>query len=200
VVDSISDLSVGMTITAISSGTLGGLPTLTRARLNTGAQDADRGKPFIKMNTAKAFADGITLTLKGYGVNTINKALGCDITLSNFKLTQTPLTTTVRGTISDTTAIDVNGTYGVSKGVFIEGFGVNNSTSNPIAAIADVDEALGQITSTVNQTLASGTTLNIIGSSNSYTITGDITVNKVPASSTTIYLDLDKLLTLGTAS
>ena len=33
VVDSISDLSVGMTITAISSGTLGALPTLTRARI-----------------------------------------------------------------------------------------------------------------------------------------------------------------------
>jgi len=198
-VDSISDLSVGMTITAISSGTLGALPTLTRAR--SYSEGSNRTKSFIKMNAAKAFANGITLTLKGYGMNTVNKALGCDITLSNFKLTQTPLTTTVRGAISDTTAIDVNGTYGISKGVFIEGFGVDNSVSNPIAAIADADETGGRITSTTAQTLASGTTLNIIGSSNSYTITGDITVNKVPTSNgKIIYLDLDKLLTLGTAS
>lgn len=199
-VDSISDLSIGMIVTAISSGTLGSLPTLTRVNLSPDAIPIYKGKPQIKMNTAKAFADGVTLTLKGYSTSVINKALGCDITLSNFKLTQTPLTTTVRGTISNSTAIDVNGTYGISKGAFIEGFGVDNSTSNPIAAVPDVDEAGGRITSTVNQTLSAGTVLNIIGSSNSYTITGDITVNKIPTSSTTIYLDLDKLLTLGTAS
>ena len=201
VVDSISDLSIGMTITAISSGTLGALPTLTRARIGANVVgQINRNKPFIKMSSAKAFANSITLTLKGYGMSTVNKALGCDVTLSNFKLTQTPLTTTVRGAISASTAINVNGTYGISKGAFIEGFGVDNSVSNPIVAVADADSAEGQITTTTAQTLASGTTLNIIGSSNSYTITGDITVNKVPASGTTIYLDLDKLLTLGTAS
>ena len=200
-VDGIDDLSIGMIVTAISSGTLGSLPNLTRVNLSeTSLSPSNWGKPQIKMSAAKAFADGITLTLKGYGTSVINKALGCDITLSNFKLTQTPLTTTVRGAISNSTAIDVNGTYGISKGAFIEGFGVDNSTSNPIAGIADVDETNGRITSTVNQTLSAGTVLNIIGSSNSYTITGDITVNKMPTSSTNIYLDLDKLLTLGTAS
>ena len=60
--------------------------------------------------------------------------------------------------------------------------------------------AEGRITTTTAQTLAGGTTLNIIGSSNSYTITGDITINKVPSVASSIYLDLDKLLTLGTAS
>ena len=200
-VDSISDLSIDMTITAISSGTLGSLPTLTRARIGENDVRADlRNKPFIGMNVAKAFANGITLTLKGYGMSTVNKALGCDITLSNFKLTQTPLTTTVRGAISDSTAIDVNGTYGISKGAFIEGFGVDNSVSNPIAGVATASLAEGRITTTTAQTLAGGTTLNIIGSSNSYTITGDITINKVPSAASSIYLDLDKLLTLGAAS
>lgn len=198
-VDSVSDLSIGMTVTAISSGTLGSLPTLTNVNLSeTVAVLSNRGKPAIKLSTAKAFADGITLTLKAQSTSSINKALGCDITLSNFKLTQTPLTTTVRGTISNSTAIDVNGTYGISSGAFMEGFGVDNSTSNPIAAIATKDDTTGQITSTVNQTLSAGTVLNIIGSSNSYTITGDITVNKMPANGTTVYLDLDQLLTLGT--
>ena len=200
-IDNASDLSIGMIITAISSGTLGSLPTLTSVGLNESSVIlSNRNRAHIKMNTAKAFADGITLTLKGYSASVINKALGCDITLSNFKLTQTPLTTTVRGAISNSTAIDVNGTYGISKGAFIEGFGVDNSTSNPITAITDVDATAGRIESTVNQTLSAGTVLNIIGSSNSYTITGDITVNKMPANNTTVYLDLDKLLTLGTGS
>ena len=200
-IDSASNLSIGMVVTAISSGTLGSLPTLTSVGLNeSSAILSNRSRSHIKMNYAKAFADNITLTLKAKSTSSINKALGCDITLSNFKLTQTPLTTTVRGAISDSTAIDVNGTYGISSGAFMEGFGVDNSTSNPIAAIATKDDTTGRITSTVNQTLSAGTVLNIIGSSNSYTITGDITVNKMPTSSTNIYLDLDKLLTLGTAS
>ena len=194
IVDDISDLAVDMQITAISSGTLGSAPTLTRVAIS------DNFNRFIKMNAQKAFADGITLTLKGYGINTIDKATGCNVILSNFKLIQTPLTTTVRGAVSGSTAITVNGTYGISKDAYFEGFGVDNSVDNPVRAVPTPSSSAGTITSTTNQTLADNTTLNIIGSSSSYTVTGDITLNKMPTSNTTIYLDLDKLLTVGTAS
>ena len=188
-----SQMVVGMTITAISAGTLGAAPTLTQVGIGpTGNQ--------IKMSSGKAFADGITLTLKGYGVSVTNSVLGMDVVINNMTITQEPTTTTVRGAVSASTAIDVNGTYGISKGAFIEGFGVDNSVSNPIAAIADPDAAQGQITSTTAQTLADGTTLNILGSSDTFSIKGDITVNSFPSRSVTLYLDLDKFLTLGTAS
>lgn len=199
-VDNISDLSTGMIVTAISSGTLGTPPTLAKINLSPNAQPINKGRPQIKLNSAKAFADGITLTLKGYNINVVNRALGCDVTLSNFKLTQNPIQRTVRGAVSDSANITLNGTYGISKGAFIEGFGVDNSVSNPITEVTTSSEATGTIVVTRNQTLTANTVLNIIGSSDSYTVTGDVTVNKVPTSNKTIYLDLDKILTLGTAS
>ena len=110
-----------------------------------------------------------------------------------------PLTTTVRGAISSSTTVNVNGTYGISKGAYIEGFGVNNSSNNPLTAVS-ISETAGSITTTIAQTLTANTTLNILGSSNSYKITGDITIDKMPTTNKTIYLDLDKILTRGTAS
>jgi hypothetical protein len=193
-VDDISDLEIGMTVVGQST---------TLSRVFTAPYNADnpeiRNKPRIKLASAKALADNTTLVARGYGINAINKALGIDIVFSNFKLIQTPLTTTVRGAIEDSTTVSVNGTYGISKGAYIEGFGVNNATNNPLTAVS-ISSSAGSLTTTVAQTLTANTTLNIIGSSNSYTITGDITVNKFPTASKAVYLDLDQILTLGTAS
>ena len=200
-IDDISDLEVGMSVVGQSC---------TLVRVVTGAYNeanpAIRNKPRIKLSTGKAFTDTATLTARGYGKNAVEKAIGCSITFSNFKLIQTPLTTTVRGDSNTSrTQVDVDGTLGIGKSAvegvntYIEGFGVDNSTSNPIAGVSASSSA-GYLTMTTNQTLLAGTTLNIINCSNSYTITGDITVRRMPASTKTIYLDLDKLLTLGTAS
>jgi|2_EtaG_2_1085320.scaffolds.fasta_scaffold03459_2 hypothetical protein len=200
-IDSISDLEIGMAV-------VGQNCTLTR--VFTGAYNAttpaSRNKPQIKLSTGKAFADGAELTVRGHGKNAVEKAIGCSVTFSNFKLTQAPLTTTVRGDSNTSrTQVDINGTYGIGKSdvegvnTYIEGFGVDNSTDNPIAGISANADA-GYLTMTTNQTLIEGTTLNIINCSNSYTITGDITVHRMPTSTKTIYLDLDKILTLGTAS
>ena len=200
IIDDISDLEIGMTVVGQSC-------TLTR--VFTGAYNAttpaSRNKPQIKLSAGKAFADGAELTARGHGKNAVEKAIGCSVTFSNFKLIQTPLTTTVRGAISASRSVTVNGTYGIGvsavSGVetYIEGFGVNNAVDNPLTGVT-IDEDEGTLTTTTVQTLADNTTLNIIGSSNSYTVTGDITVNRMPTSTKTIYLDLDKLLTLGTAS
>tara|TARA_R110002020_G_scaffold99601_2_gene236143 strand:+ start:7666 stop:8946 length:1281 start_codon:yes stop_codon:yes gene_type:complete len=199
-IDDISDLEIGMSVVGQSC-------TLTR--VFTGAYNATnptiRNKPRIKLSTAKALVDTTTLTARGYGKNAVEKAIGCSITFNNFKLIQKPLTTTVRSAVSNSTSVTVGGTYGIGvsavSGVetYIEGFGVDNSTDNPIVGVS-ASEASGTLTMTTNQTLVAGTNLNIINCSNSYTITGDITVHRMPASTKTIYLDLDEILTLGTAS
>ena len=193
-VDDISDLEVGMAVVGQSA-------TLTRVLIGspTATNPSIRDKPRIRLSAAKALTDDSTLTARGHGVNAINKALGIDIVFSNFKLIQTPLTTTVRGAISSSTTVNVNGTYGISKGAYIEGFGVVNTSNNPLTAVG-ISSSAGSITTTVAQTLVDKTVLNIIGSSNSYKVTGDITINKFPASNKAVYLDLDELLTVGTAS
>lgn len=189
----VSGLRVGMPIQSISSGTLGGAVSLTKVAIGS------TGKGF-KMTSGKAFADGITLTLRGYGLEVINNSLGLKMTINNMIIKQLPTTTAVRSAVSNATAITVVGTYGISAGAFIEGFGVDNSVSNPITDVSTPSSGAGTIAVTTNQTLTAGTALNILGSSDSFSIQGDITIESFPSRDVTLYLDLDKLLTLGTAS
>ena len=198
-VDTISDLTTGMTITGVSSGTLSGTPSLSRVAIYSDTANFP-GKPFIKLSASQVFADGITLTTKGRGVNAIKKSSGIDITINEMTLTQTPLTKTVRAAVDNSTTITLNGTYGVSKGAYLEGFGMNNATNNPIDEVTTPSSSAGDVVVTVAQTLDAGTVLNVEGSSNKYTVKGSITINKFPTSNTTVYLDLDDILTLGTAS
>jgi hypothetical protein len=168
---------------------------------------SESNNPVVKFNTSKVLPNNTTIPVKGYGASTINKTTpSINVVFSGFELTQKPLTTTVRGTgNTDRTQVDVNGTYGIGKSevvgvnTYVEGFGVNNSTDNPIRGVS-AGEDDGYLILTTNQTLIEGTVLSIINSSNSYTLTGDITINKMPTSNKIIYLDLDKILTLGTSS
>ena len=203
-VDDITGLTVGMTVTGVSAGSLSGTPTLTRVAKYKGTViPSNRGKQFVKFSVAQSLADGTTVTVKGYGANAIEKATGCKLKLEDFKIVQNPLTTTVRGDISSSQTINVNGTLGIGKttgGTYIEGFGVNNhGSNNPLTGVS-IHATQGNIVSTVAQTLLSGTVLNIVGCSNSYTLTGKITIEKFPTSNKIIYLDLDKILRVGTAS
>jgi len=198
-VDSISDLTTGMTVTAVSSGSLSGTPTLTKVAL----QKRDTpfpNAPFVKLSSAQVFADGVTLTLKGTGVNAINKAADTIIVINEMTLTQKPLTKTVRADVDNSTNITLNGTYGISKGAYLEGFGMNNSVNNPITEVATPSSSAGTVVTTTAQVLDAGTVLNVEGSSDSYTVRGSVTINQFPISNKTIYLDLDSILTLGTQS
>ncbi len=193
-VTKVSNLSLGMVVTGVSSGSLNGTPTITKI-ITTGLTS----KKQLKFSLTQVFADGVVLTVRAYGISAINKALEMNMEVNDMVLTQTPLTKTIRGAVSSSSDVTINGTYGVSKGAFIEGFGVNNSVSNPITEVTASSTA-GTIVTTTAQTLAALTVINIIGSSNTYTVKGSITVNSFPSAGKTIYLDLDKILTLGTAS
>lgn len=193
-VTKISNLSIGMVVTGVSSGSLSGTPTIATVKI------AKSGKLNIALSVSQVFADGVVLTVRAYGISTINKALEMNMEINDMVLTQTPLTKTIRGAVSSSTDITVNGTYGISEGAFIEGFGVNNSVSNPLTDVSVPSSTAGTIVTTTAQTLAANTVINIIGSSDTYTVKGSITVNSFPSASKTIYLDLDEILTLGTAS
>ena len=198
-VDKNSHLTVGMKIVGVSSGSLAGSPVLSRVYTGK-VKGLNFGQPSIKLSAGQVFANGVVLTVRAYGIAAINRALQMNFKLNDITLKQTPLTTTVRGAVDNATAVTVSGTYGISKGAFIEGFGINNSVSNPIVAVADSDASEGILTLTVNQTIADKTVLSIIGSSNGYTLKGNASITTFPPANQTIYLDLDKILTLGTAS
>ena len=204
VMDSISNLSVGMQVVGTSSGSISGVPVLTKVGVYSGSisQPQRRGKSFIKMDQGESLADGVTLTFKGYGSDVFQNVNGLEIEFKDLKIVATPVTTLVRGAVSSSATVPVSGTYGIgasSSGTYIEGFGVDNaSADNKIQSVV-IDGAEGALELASAQTLADNTKLTIIGCALKYTITGKALIKKFPTANTTVYLDLDKLLSVGTA-
>ena len=202
VMDSVDNLGVGMAIHSVSAGSISGSPRVIKAQKYPPTSTVSPGEPFVKFSVAQAFSDNVTITFRAYGPSNIKNSTGVEVEFQDLKLEVVPLTTTVRGGISSTTAVNVDGTYGIGKstdGTYIEGLGVDNTSDNPITGVSASSSA-GSITTTVAQTLAAGTKLNIIGCAKKYKLTGRAIVKKFPTSDTTIYLDADDLLRLGTAS
>jgi len=191
VVDDLTDLSEGMTITGVSSGSLSGTPNIISINTDTKT---------LTLSSAQTFADGITLTIKAYGSNAIREATGMDLDFATFTATATQLSKTVRTDISGTT-INLNGTYGVCGGghVTLRGFGVDNSSTNTVQSVSASSSA-GSAVVQVSQTLPSGTVLYFDGSARIITITGTVITNRQPNSDRTINLDLTKFLAAGAAS
>jgi len=157
----------------------------------------------ISLGSVQTIADGVTLTFKAYGTSTISNIEGLDtsVAVQPGRLTPVPLTKTVRTNSSGTT-VDLNGTYGIAGGnhVTVTGLNVNNLTTNTVASVSASSSA-GSIVMTLDQTgVTTGTTLKFTGSSKKIEINGVIKVTKQPKVNTTIYLNLDNILAVGTAS
>ena len=200
--DSVDNLGVGMAIHSVSAGSISGSPRVIKAQKYPPTSTVSPGEPFIKFNITQAFSDNVIITFRAYGSDNIKNSAGLEIEFQDLKLEATPLTKTVRGAISSSTTVTLNGTYGVGKstdGTYIEGLGVNNTSNNPITGVSASSSA-GSITTTVAQTLVDGTKLHVIGCASEYKLTGRAVIKKFPSANTTIYCDLSDLLRLGTAS
>ena len=189
VVDDLTDIGIGSIITGVSAGSLSGTPRVTAI---------DTATKTLTLDSAQTFSDGITLTFKAYGSSNIKKAIGLDVSFDLYPVvTPTTLTKTVRADTSSTT-ITLNGTYGVAGGSFasISGFGVDNSTTNKVRTI-EASSSAGSILVNVSQTLPQGTVITFGGCHQVINFKGGINITKYPTASKTIYLDLDKLITVG---
>ena len=202
VMDSVDNLGVGMAIHSVSAGSISGSPRVIKAQKYSPTSKVSPGEPFVKFSVAQAFSDNVTVTFRAYGSDNIKNSTGIEVEFQDLKLEATPLTKTVRGAISSSTTINVDGTYGVGKstdGTYIEGLGVNNTSDNPITGVSESSSA-GSITTTVAQTLVAGTKLHVIGCASEYKLTGRAVIRKFPSANTIIYCDLGDLLRLGTTS
>ena len=194
-VDDLTDISVGMFITGVSSGSLTGEPFII---------SIDTETKTIKINSAQTFADGITLTFRAYGSNSIFNAIGARFTFNAVTVTPTVLTKALRTDTSSSASIDLVDTYGIAGGnvVTYVGVDVDNSVSNRVTEIAtaDVEGSNGVITVEKAQSLAQGQVLTFIGSFAIINFSGNITVNTYPNANRTINFDIDKFLSVGTAT
>ena len=191
-VDDLTDLTEGMVVTAVSSGSLSGTPTVTAIDANTKT---------LTLSSAQTFADGITLTLQARGANLIQSAISVSLAIGVFTATETELTKTVRTDPSGTT-VNLNGTYGIAGGgnVKMRGVNVNNNGANTVQSVTASSSA-GSMVVQLDQTgLKTGTVLYFKGSTRIITIKGSIIINQHPNSARTVKLNLDNFITLGAAS
>ena len=195
VVDDLTDLVVGMRIHAVSSGSLSGTPTVTAIDENTKT---------LTLSAAQTFADGITLTFRAYGSSLISTATGLNMELGQL----TPkivdiLETAVRANVSASAEITLTGAYGLAGGNVVSFSGINVSEEPDninVTEVAHTSSTIAAITASGPHTLEKGTLLRFIGSVREIRTVGTATIKQYPTSDRTIYLDLDKFITVGAAS
>lgn len=197
VVDDVTDIGVGSTITAISGGgSLSGTPTVTKVDATTKE---------ITINTAQTFPDGNTLTFVAQGPAAIFEAIGVVLKAHGGRVeAATVLTATVSG--GSGTTVNVNGTYGIAGGSVLgfSGLNVDNSGNNNINVVT-ASETAGSFTCDTSQSLTAGTTLsfrpvdrNKVHCTN-ITVSGAIDVANFPLANKTVYIDVDTFLTVGSS-
>lgn len=190
VVDSLTGIGVG---TQIVSGTgLSGTPSVL---------SIDEESKTLTLSDAQSFSDGVTLTFIARNSENIKAATGLDLTFTLYpEVTSKILTKTVRAGGSGTT-INLNGTYGIAGGnhVGITGLGVDNSSANKVTSVSASSTA-GSIVVQNSQSLLPGGVISFKGCSQTINFLGNIQINKYSSANTTVYLDLDKLITVGAAS
>ncbi len=178
-----------MVISAVSSGSLTGNPSI---------KNVDTDTKTITLSTAQTFADGITLTFDAIGFTRIKAATGAAVNLKKISSTTVALTKTVRGDVSSSTTITLDGTYGISKDNIYKGFGVDNSSSNKVTNVHTPSSSAGQIYVETAQTLTDGTKLHFSGTTRAINTALRLNVLKYPESNTTINILLDNFITPGT--
>ena len=200
-VASLTDLAVGMELT-FHKGT-------TAPSASTRIRSIDTDTKIITFSTAVAFEDGETMTFKAYGSRYINAAIGLDLLIKGVTFEGEKLTTTVRATVSASTTVTLDATNGIGGGNFIgyTGVGVNNASTNKITSVTpDPDAGDGSLDGDgamvvqLAQTLSADTVLTFIDIHKIINFAGSISITKYPTANKTIYLDLEKIITLGVAS
>ena len=199
-VDDLTDIGVGSIITGVSSGSLSGTPRVTA--IDTVAKT-------LTISSAQTFADGITLTFKAYGAKNINKATGMTLSFRAVAFEGNTVTSTLRddsdGDYTTSTTVRLGATLGISGGSVVryKGEGVNNSSANTVTSVTpdpDGSDGDGAMVVSLTQTLRKGAIITFDGCHSIVNFKGSVNITKYPTANKTIYLDLEKIITLGTAS
>ena len=153
-VDDLTDITEGMVITAVSSG------SLTSASITA----IDTNEKTLTLSAAQTFADGITLTLQARGSSQIQSAIGVNLSIGTITATETELIKTVRTDVGSTT-VNLNGTYGIAGGghVKIKGANVNNATANTVQSVSASEGAGSMVMSLDQSGISAGTKLTFEG-------------------------------------
>ena len=191
--DDVTDVSVGMLISGVSSGSLSGAPYILYV---------DTATKTLTMSEAQTFADGITLTFRAEGSAAIKTAIGLDVEFVQYPTVKPEvLKKTVRAGSSSTT-INLNGTYGIAGGSIaaISGLNIDNTSENLVVSVSASSSAGSIVVGAAQSDLITGTTLTFSNTHQTINIICTINITQFPTANRTIYLDIDKFITVGAAS
>ena len=206
-----SGLSIGMTLYYLKS-TTSPVNQAGEAIANSVIASIDSALGEIKFTHEVAFEDGETMTLRAYGSKAIYYNTGAILSFGQATLTAPLLQKTVRadsdGDLTPSQTITLTDTHGLSGGNTIKyaGLGVDNSGTNAVNVVTPDCPDLtssgaldndGAITVQLTQTLKQGTVLSFIDIYSEATIIFDTSIKQFPESSTNLYLDLNKIFSVG---
>jgi len=191
VIDSLTDIGVGMIIHSLGSGggTLVGTPTIL---------EIDEVNKELTLSSAQTFPDGQALIFRAIGLDAIRSATGVGFTFEKLSATADEISKTVRTTASGNN-IDLNGTYGISKGATISGVNIVNTSANAVQTVSASSSA-GYIEMQVSQTVKAGSKIYIHGCTDTIRLKGNLIIDQYPTKNISIYLATSGFITAGAGS
>ena len=180
--DSIDGLYVGMTITAVSSGSLTGTPTITAIDKNETSSTYKQ----ITVDVGQGLSDGITLTFTGTGTVATRKINNTNYKIENLKLVLNEVTTTTTSSSSDSKTVAVTSISGIKP----------QSSAKTITS--NVGDKTPQKTITVNDDISDlGVGQTLVSVTGGDTITGTPIITNVNTSTKVITLSIGQTFTAG---
>ncbi len=171
-------------------------------------QSIDTATNTVTLSANKSFSDGDSISFDATGFSMINSLLNCNISADIRVQSVTAPSTTVRGVVGNSTTVTLNGTYGIPGGdvAVYSGTNVNNSSTNTVTSVS-ASSSVGSMVVTLAQTFKGSETIFFTHKDSpdfhifdTFSIEGSFLINKYPSSNSTIFFNLDEIITPGTAS
>jgi hypothetical protein len=191
IVDDLTGIGLGSTITAGTG--LSGTPSIT---------GINKDEKQITLSTIQTISSGVTLTFQARGAKQMHYAHDADFSFGGpLLLEAAKVTKTIRAGSSGQD-INLNGTYGIAGGntVTLFGLGIDNSSANAVTSVTASSSAGSVEVQNSQSDLTTNSTITFLGCYQVISITGEITVDRYPTSNLEVYLDIDKIITVGAAS
>jgi len=178
-------------------------------------QSIDAATSTVTLSANKSFSDGDSISFDAIGFSMINSLLNCNISADIRVHGVTAPSTTVRGVVNNSTTVTLNGTYGIPGGdvAVYAGTNVNNSSTNTVTNNRTASgnnvasSSAGEIVVTLAQTFKGSETIFFTHKDSpdfhifdTFNVQGSVLINKYPSSNTTIFFNLDEIITPGTTA
>ena len=171
--------------------TKGKTPTVTKGLITTQA-----GNIIFSEQQVLAFG-GATQKLLGYGIENILSAYNYDVRVTDLNISLTPIKTTTTSAVSASATVPVASVNGILPNVSeMSGIGIEAGKADPTVTARSATSGAGNLTLSVAQTLESGIEFTFPKAGQVAVVTGNIEILKAGTANQTIYLDMEKLLSI----